>query len=97
MYDNRKANRWHPVDNFKSSFTYDGINDEVEVLDISAMGMRAFFSKPVSVGAQVKGKLDIPYNRIPFFITGKVVRVRESSSAWEASIKFSTITTTPSQ
>ncbi|OGS17585.1 MAG: hypothetical protein A2219_01085 [Elusimicrobia bacterium RIFOXYA2_FULL_50_26] len=94
MKDNRKANRWHPVENFSSDFFCNGVKDKVEVLDVSALGMRAFFSNPVTVGMETSGELDIPHNTIPFFVKGKIIRVRESSNRWETAVQFFKISTT---
>jgi len=93
MNDSRRANRWHPVENFQSDFYYDGTSDKVEVLDVSALGMRAFLSRPVTVGTEISGQLDIPYNAIPFFVKGKIVRVRETSSRWETAVQFFRVST----
>jgi len=95
MNEKRKAKRWHPISYFKSDVVCNNIKEEVDVLDVSWAGMRVLFSKPVTEGMKVYGKLRIPYNRIPYFVRGRITRVKESGGEWETAVAFGKVSVLP--
>lgn len=80
---------------FKSDVAFAGAREQVTILDISAVGMKAFFLNPVRIGTTVSGKLEIPYSLSRFYVEGEVTRVRLFGGAWEIAIRFDKIRTCP--
>jgi hypothetical protein len=95
MNEKRKFSRWHPIMSVKSDITCAGEQHEVDVLDISAVGMRIFLEKPTAVGTKLAGKLEIPYSLSRFYVEGKITRIRESGDVWEAAVRFDRIVACP--
>ena len=94
--DNRRTfNRWDVAGEEKMSVSCAGLDEKVDVLDISAGGMRISFPKPVEVGAVVRGEFTVIPKLGPYFIKGTVSRVTERDGAWEAAVEFNKIRAIP--
>lgn len=93
--EKRKFNRVHAGDKGSAIITCAGLREQVPVLDVSAGGMKIAFSRPVNVGAEVYGKLNVLPNIGPFFIRGRVVRTLESDGMWKSAIEFDKVSTIP--
>ena len=93
MKDRRRFDRWHPIVRFKSDIINKNMEEEADVLDISAVGMRFFFRRALIIGDEVYERFEVPYNTVTFFVRGRVMRVRRSEGMWEVSVKFVKIST----
>jgi len=92
MEERRKFNRWYIANGRTTVIECEGVKEKVAVLDVSAGGMKVFFSQPVNIGAIIYGKLDILSDIRPFFIKGKVTRVEEKDDRFETAIEFEQVT-----
>jgi hypothetical protein len=70
----------------------EGIRTEVDLIDISAGGVRLKFFYPVSPGMIIKGRLEILHDImdmiIPYFVVGEVIRVAKMEGGWETGVRF---------
>ncbi len=98
MEERRKFNRWYLEEKEKAviSLADTENKEEVEVVDISAGGMRFFSSRPVEIGTTVYGEFKVLPNLGPYFIKGRVNRVeKRKEDAWEIAIQFEKVRTIP--
>lgn len=95
MQEKRKFSRWYPVMQFTTDIFGEQFKENARVMDISAAGMKACLSCSSLVGDTVYGKLEIPFNTIPFFVKGEVTRARRIGGHWETAIKFNKVSTSP--
>lgn len=95
MDDQRKFVRWNVNNGTRAIISRDGMQEEVELLDVSAGGMKVSFPKSVSENTSVQGQFRILPQLGPFFVRGKVKRVEERNGAWLASVVFDQVRTIP--
>jgi len=93
--EKRRFNRVGIGERGTAVVTCGGLREQVQILDMSAGGMKISFSRPVNVGAEVTGKLNVLPNLGPFFIKGKVVRILETDGAWKSAVEFDKVSTIP--
>ncbi len=92
MEDKRQFNRWeHPTE--KSSIMCEDLQGEVEVVNMSAGGMKISCSHPLEIGTVVYAQLRIVPHIRPFYIMGKVTRVMQKDNLFEVAIKFDKVST----
>jgi len=92
MEEKRKFTRWNePIE--KSAISCTEIEGEVDVLDMSAGGMRVLCSKHLEVGTVVYAELRIIPQIKPFFVMGKVTRSTARDNVYDVAIKFDKVST----
>ena len=79
----------------KAVVSCNGFKEEVDLLDISAGGMRVAFPKAVDIGTSVSGEFQLLPNVGPYFVKGKVNSSKETEGAWEVAVQFDSISTVP--
>lgn len=95
MVEHRKYRRLSTDCQEHTATVYAGGKENVKLLDVSARGLRARFSRRVELGTDFYGKLNIHPQVSPFFVKGKVVRVTEKGNAWETAVNFDKVSTLP--
>jgi len=93
--ENRRFNRVESEQPGTAVVTCAGLREQVNVLDISAGGMKIKFSRPVNVGAEVYGKFHVLPNLGPFYVRGKIIRTLNLGGNWESAIEFDKVSTIP--
>jgi len=92
MEDKRRFTRWaEPKE--KSAISCAELEGEVDVLDMSAGGMRISCSKPLAIGTVVYAELRIIPQIKPFFVIGKVTRIIPRDNVYDTAIKFDKVST----
>ena len=92
MEDKRRFIRWaEPKE--KSAISCAEFEGDVDVLDMSAGGMRILCSKSLAVGTVVYAELRIVPQIKPFFVIGKVTRVIPKDNVYDTAIKFDKVST----
>ena len=92
MEERRKFGRWDEP-TVKSAVSFADLQQDIEVLDMSAGGIRVSCSQPLAIGTVVYGELRIIPQVKPFFIMGKVTRLDQKGDVFEAAIKFDKVST----
>ena len=92
MEDKRKFIRWSEPKE-KSAISCAELEGEVDVLDMSAGGMRILCSKPLEVGTVVYAELRIIPQIKPFFVMGRVTRSTARDNVYDVAIKFDKVST----
>ena len=96
MDDKRKFSRFGG-ETTKAVVSCAGIKENATILDVSVGGMRVFLSRSVELGALIHGEFKIFSNKAPFFIKGKVTRVKKMKRNWEVATTFDKVSTIPLQ
>jgi len=92
MEDKRQFRGWEsPKD--KANIMCEKLQEEVEVIDMSAGGIRLSCSNPPQVGSIVYAQLRIVPQVKPFYVMGRVTRVFPKNGLFEVAIKFEKIST----
>jgi len=87
MEEKRQFIRWaEPKE--KSAVSCAELEGNVDVLDMSAGGMRISCSKPLTIGTVVYAELRIIPQIKPFFVMGKVTRAIQKNNVYDVAIKF---------
>lgn len=95
MEEKRQFGRWNADRQKNALVSCGGVKEEASILDISAGGMRISFPKPLDVGSTVYGEFNLMGNLGPFFVRGKVDRVKELKGIWEVAVAFEKVSTIP--
>jgi len=93
--EQRSAVRWQPAGKNTAFFIENTAAEKINLRDVSSGGMSGTFSRPLSIGEKVEGKVEFFYGEtqinIPFFVEGEVVRLNETGGQWDAAVRFSRI------
>ncbi|OPX28315.1 MAG: hypothetical protein B1H08_06130 [Candidatus Omnitrophica bacterium 4484_171] len=92
MEDKRKFIRWNEPKE-KSAISCAELEGEVDVLDMSAGGMKILCSRHLEVGTVVYAELRIIPQIKPFFVIGKVTRSTARDNVYDVAIKFDKVST----
>jgi len=95
MDENRRFNRLYAEGAGKAVVTCAGIQDEAEILDVSAGGMRVHLRRSLDMGAVIYGEFKVFPKGGPFFVKGKVIRIAQKGNAFETVIEFEKVSTIP--
>ena len=95
MEKKRKFNRWYLEKEGKILITFSDREEEVNLLDISAGGMKISSPNPVEIGSIIYSEFKILSNLSPFFVRGRVVRLQEKEGNWEVAVEFEKVSTLP--
>ena len=95
MEEKRKFNRLYLETELKTTVSYSGLKEEVEISDISAAGMKVSFLKPLDVGTIVYGEFRVLPHLGPFFVKGKISRVIQKGENFETAIEFDKVSSLP--
>jgi len=94
MEEKRKFNRWYTQN--KATISYEGVKNEVSLLDVSAGGMRFFSDQPLEIGSLIYGEFKVLSQLNPFFVKGRVIRTQQKdSNRWEIAVRFEKVSTLP--
>jgi hypothetical protein len=95
MHERRRFSRLLSAENATSAVICGGVKEDARLMDVSAGGMRISLARQAAVGEDLYGKLKILPEIGPFFVKGRVLRVTEKESGWEAAVQFKSISTVP--
>jgi hypothetical protein len=95
MDEGRRFNRVCFQEHRKGTILYADQRDEVNILDLSAGGMRIASYRPIPLGEDISGEFRVLPQGGPFFVRGRVTRITENNGAWEAVVQFDRVSTIP--
>jgi len=95
MNERRKFNRWEINDDKKVKIITADFSEEARLINISAGGMKAIFSRPLEIGSLVQGEISILPKGGPFYGVGKVLRLQQREKNWQVAVKFDKVSTLP--
>ena len=91
MEERRRSNRWQPQLKCTSTIRHDGIEEDVQIVNVSSGGMKATFSNPLSIGVELHGRLKILPDSEALFVKGTVLRVEARGDMWDAAVRFDNV------
>lgn len=96
MDEKRQFNRLYSNESKKIYVRCEGGKEEdVPMLDLSANGMRLKFTRPIDIGSTLRARIHLLSSSNIYFVRGKILRVEEKNGAYETSVQFDKIDTSP--
>lgn len=94
MDEQRKFNRLFPGEE-KATLVVEGKKEEVNILDVSAGGMKVCLSRQINPGSLVYGEFRILPELGKFFVRGKITRIVSDRGFYQVSVQFDKISAIP--
>jgi len=96
MEEKRKFNRLYTNEDKKIFMSCaGGIEEEVQLLDLSANGMRVKLNRDLDSGIEIAAKIQVLSTTNIYYVKGKILRVEPRGDSFEASIQFDDIAAVP--
>jgi hypothetical protein len=93
MKERRRFTRWHVDPRNKAHILHSGVKEYVEILDVSAGGMKVCLFKSLELGTVIHGELKVLPHLGSFFVRGKVIRVTQKQNLFETVVSFDSVRT----
>ena len=95
MEEKRKFNRLSVEKGKKILVEFNRNNEKVSLINISATGMKANFSRYLEIGTVIYATIPVLSAANLYYVKGNVIRIEKKEDIYETSIKFEVVSTRP--